>query len=448
MSTPITLTVGDITLTYDTMYVGMDHGMLFQETDRRRLPNESTNGDDVESTEEDDLDVALGEICFCRSLRSMVPRLELLGYTLATVKADYDRVVKRDVEDRAIDGELDPASQRRPMNFDQFIVFIEKYSVAKLSDNYVQDYDERHRAQQGLFASDSSIGLFPEGNPERDFGGYSERSHFGNLLGFLTPYSMLRALAENPANLELNVVWDYGRFVDAGWGDDYEFVACARREQTYLVATEGKSDTNILKRAIELIRPEIQDFVRFVDAADWHSFTGAGSLIKFAEGLAKIDVHNRTVFVLDNDAEGREAYQNMHRFSFPANMAAMVLPDIDELRCFPTRGPSGITNADINGCAAAIECYLDLRLEGRKPPQITWTNYKDKLGAYHGALDHKDSYSEAFYRVTPEAVESGRYDITKLSLVLDALMTQCTQIAERMHPFGSVALASRRSPIK
>ncbi|WP_223262255.1 HEPN/Toprim-associated domain-containing protein [Variovorax beijingensis] len=36
MSTPITLTVGDITLTYDTTYIGMDHGMLFQEADRRR----------------------------------------------------------------------------------------------------------------------------------------------------------------------------------------------------------------------------------------------------------------------------------------------------------------------------------------------------------------------------------------------------------------------------
>jgi hypothetical protein len=435
MSTPITLTVGDITLTYDTMYVGMDHGMLFQESDRRRLPNESTNADDVESTEEDDLDVALDEICFCRSLRSMVPRLELLGYTLATVKADYDRVVKRDMGARAIDDELDPSAQRHPMDFDQFIVFIKKYSVAKLSDEYVQDYDDKHRAQQGLFARDFSIELLPEGNPDRESGGYSERSHFGSLLGFLTPYSLLRALAENPANLELNVVWDYGRFVDAGWGDDYEFIACARRSQTYLVATEGKSDTSILKRAIELLRPEIQDFIRFVDADDWHSFTGAGGLANFAEGLAKIDVHNRTVFVLDNDAEGLDAHQKIKRLSLPSNMAAMVLPDIDELRSFPALGPSGMSNADINGCAAAIECYLDLRLKGRKPAQVRWSSYKDKLGVYQGALEHKDSYSKAFYRATPDEVKTGEYDVAKLKVVLDALVAECTQIAERIHPF-------------
>lgn len=439
MSTPITLTVGDITLTYDTMFVRMDHGMLFQESDRRRLPKESATGDDVATAAEDAVDMELGEVCFCRSLRSMVPRLELLGYTLATVKADYDRVVKSDMEARAIAYELDTSDQRRPMDFDQFIVFINKYPVATLSDKYVEDYDKKHLAKQGLFARDPSIELLPEGNLERDFGGYSERSHFGNLLGFLTPYTMLRVLAENPANLDLNVVWDYGRFVEAGWGDDYEFVACARRVQTYLVATEGTSDTNILKRAIELVRPEIQDFIRFVDAADWHSFSGAGSLVKFAEGLAKIDVHNRTVFLLDNDAEGREAHQKMHRFSLPLNMATMLLPDIDELRSFPAFGPSGVTNADINGCAAAIECYLDLRLEGRKPPRVTWTNYKDKLGVYQGALDHKDSYAEAFYRATPEDVRTGEYDVAKLNAVLDALVAQCTQIAERMHPFSRLS---------
>ncbi|MCL9844263.1 HEPN/Toprim-associated domain-containing protein [Ralstonia solanacearum] len=36
MSTPIKLTVGDIELTYNTGYIGMDHGMLFQERARQR----------------------------------------------------------------------------------------------------------------------------------------------------------------------------------------------------------------------------------------------------------------------------------------------------------------------------------------------------------------------------------------------------------------------------
>jgi hypothetical protein len=108
---------------------------------------------------------------------------------------------------------------------------------------------------------------------------------------------------------------------------------------------------------------------------DRHPFSGTGNLAKFAEGLVKIDVQNQVLFVFDNDAEGRDAYQSLQRFTFPPNMRAMLLPDLDELRSFLARGPDGVSRVDINGRAAAIECYLDLRLKGRKPPQVTWTNY-------------------------------------------------------------------------
>ena len=36
MTTPITLTVGAITLTFNKWEIGVDHGMLFQESDRQR----------------------------------------------------------------------------------------------------------------------------------------------------------------------------------------------------------------------------------------------------------------------------------------------------------------------------------------------------------------------------------------------------------------------------
>ena len=241
-------------------------------------------------------------------------------------------------------------------------------------------------------------------------------------------------LAENPANLDLAVVWDYGNFVAAGWAQDRDFVAGARRTQTYLVATEGTSDTHILRRAIALLRPETQDFFRFIEMEDRHPFSGTGNLAKFAEGLVKIDVHNRVVFVFDNDAEGQEAHRSLQRFTFPLNMRAMVLPDLKELRNFSTRGPDGVSNADINGRAAAIECYLDLRLRDRNPPQVTWTNYKEKLDAYQGALDFKESYARAFYDATVEAITSNEYDVTKLRVVLVALQHQCTRMAEQMLP--------------
>ncbi|MBC8982379.1 hypothetical protein IAI52_19215 [Pseudomonas lurida] len=427
MSTPVTLSVSDIDLTHNTGHMGMDHGMLYQESDRRHRRHGSINYDHAHSPE----DLSQMELCFCRKLGSMISRLELLGYTLGSVTSEYEKQIVLERDQLA---EYQPT--KRPLErltFEQFVDFIKANSLGDLKNEYVEGYDAEHAQGRGRFAADPSVPLLPSGVFDHDSGGYSERSHFGSLIGFLSPYSIPRILAENPANLNEDVVWDYGNFVNAGWAKNEDFISSARQTQTYLIATEGTSDTHILKRGLSLLRPDIEDFFRFIDIEERHSFSGTGNLSKFAEGLVKIDVHNRVIFLLDNDAEGIQAYRNLlQRFKFPVNMRVMALPDLDELRDFPAKGPTGVTNADINGCAAAIECYLDLKLKGRPSPQVTWTNYKESLGVYQGALDFKDSYARAFYNTTAEAIESGAYDASKLRILIAALIEQCGGVATEM----------------
>jgi len=76
---------------------------------------------------------------------------------------------------------------------------------------------------------------------------------------------------------------------------------------------------------------------------------------------------------------------------------------------------------------------LDLRLKDRNPPQVTWTNYKEKLDVYQGSLDFKESYADAFYKASAEAIAANEYDVSKLRIVLGALLRQCSQMAEQMH---------------
>ncbi len=322
------------------------------------------------------------------------------------------------------DGTPSPTRSDR-LEFAKFVEFIRRYPVSDLDDEYRPDTESGSKQWRARLAADPAVALLPQGDQDRDIEGYSERSYFGGLIGFFSPYSVLRVLAENPANLTLDVVWDYGNFVDAGWAKNEEFVAGARRAQTFLLATEGTSDTHILKRGLSLIRPDVEDFFRFIDIEERHPFSGTGNLAKFAEGLVKIDVQNRVVFIFDNDAEGADAYRSLQRFSFPVNMRAMLLPDLDQLRDFPARGPSGVVRTDINGRAAAIECYLDLRLAGRPEAQVTWTNFKESMGIYQGSLDFKESYAKAFYEASSEAIATGTYDISKLKTVLDALFATC-----------------------
>jgi len=105
-----------------------------------------------------------------------------------------------------------------------------------------------------------------------------------------------------------------------------------------------------------------------------------------------------------------------------------MLPHLQAFEAFPTVGPSGEAFADINGCAAAIECYLDLRAEGLPPPRVRWSNFKEDLGVYHGALEAKDKYSKRFFEA---AKRGGNYDYSNIDTVLAAIIAECTAIAEK-----------------
>ena len=102
----------------------------------------------------------------------------------------------------------------------------------------------------------------------------------------------------------------------------------------------------------------------------------------------------------------------------------MLLPDLEEFSSFTTRGPEGVSVSDINGRAAAIECYLDLRLDQYPAPEVTWSNFKKDIDAWHGVLDFKESYSKHFYDQPDDLLRNGSYDVSKLSKLIDALVQQ------------------------
>lgn len=425
MGTIIDLTVGGVVVDWSKNSMGIDHGALFQEGDRKRLRSEQI---DYGYFDRNNLSPADMEMAFSRSLRTLVPRLELLGFRLETVHRMYQQLAKQWQEDQAaLAGNDDTLVE--PLSFDEFLSFVRANPIQVLDDSFVHEIDEKaERRIRGRFDADESVARIPA-NPDHSSNAYSERSFFGVLIDFLHPYAALRLLAETPSNLDLDVVWQYGPLVDAGWADVAEFVPCARRAQTVLIATEGTSDVHILSRAIELLRPEVTDFFRFIDVSERHPFSGTGSLVKFAEGLAKIDVQNQVIFLFDNDAEGIDAYETIQRFKLPHNMRTLVLPELEEFRRFPARGPDGVTDCDINGRAAAIECYLDLNLRGYGPAKVIWTNYKKERDIYQGALEYKDSYTRRFLEQTAETVRSGSYEVRKLERVLDVVIGESSQLA-------------------
>lgn len=400
--------------------MGTDHGVLFQEEDRQRRRSDQTDYDWYEQHPEED--VSAREAAFVRPLSRILPRLNLLGFTLDAAKAEYDELVRQELEIRE---ELDPdAIPPRPMAFDEFCAFVSAHDLSFLDGTYIDsDTHDRDEVAKGRFrAHQNEIARIPQTENSDMY--WSEQSYFGVVVCVLSPYAMLQVFGQNPSNADAEVMWQYGPIVDAGWVDLSGFMPMARRDQTILVVTEGSSDARILMHALHLLRADVADFFRFVDVEGSHPFWGTGNLVKFAEGLLRIDVHNQIVFVLDNDAEGKDALQRLGRLSFPSNMRAMMLPDLDDFRQFPAQGPEGIVNSDINGRAAAIECYLDLNLPGYPPAQVLWSNYKREVEAWQGALEHKETYMRRFLEQTRDGIVQTNYDTSKLGQVVNALIAE------------------------
>ncbi|MCS3479356.1 hypothetical protein M2212_006202 [Bradyrhizobium elkanii] len=425
MGTEITLDVGGVSITYSKNHRGIDHGSLFQEQDRKPVKSEQL---DYEYYESEGDDPTSAEMALARPLKDVVPRLELLGFNLDRVRREYEGVAESWREERQSLSDDDAKPVPDLMSFGEFLRFATEHPLDSLDDTFVTGADgESEEKIRGRFA-DAALDRIPNYR-SYDVQAYSERSFFGGLVDILHPYSVMRLLAEAKANENAPVVWQYGPLVNAGWATEREFVAEARRTETFLIATEGSSDVHILKHALALLRPGIADFFRFIDVSESHPFSGTGNLFKFAEGLAKIDVQNQVVFVFDNDAEGLDAHQRLSALTLPVNMRGIMLPELEIFRAFPAQGPEGIRNSDINRRAAAIECYLDLNIGDYPSAKVLWTNYKKGLGIYQGALEYKESYVKEFLKQTRESIANGSYDTSKIGAVLDLLVAECTAIA-------------------
>jgi hypothetical protein len=425
VGTAITLEVGGVDLTYSKNHLGIDHGSLFQKSDRKPIRSDQIDYAYFEAEGEDPTPM---EMAFVRPLKDVTPRLELLGFTLDRVRREYESVTEDWREQLRSSSDEGAEQVVDLMSFTEFRDLATAYPLESLDSTYRDGTDKDSiRRIHGRFSKvevDRIPHYLTHANPA-----YSERSFFAGLIDILHPYSVIRLLAEAEANEDAPVIWQYGPLVDAGWANVEEFTPEARRSETFLIATEGSSDVHILGHALALLRPSVADFFRFIDVTESHPFSGTGNLAKFAEGLAKIDVQNQVLFLFDNDAEGLDAYQRLLKLTLPINMRATMLPELGVFRTFPAQGPEGVQLTDINRRAAAIECYLDLRIGDYAPPKVLWTNFKKSLGIYHGALEYKESYVNEFLSQTPETIRAGSYDVSKIEAVLDLLITECTGIA-------------------
>ena len=201
-----------------------------------------------------------------------------------------------------------------------------------------------------------------------------------------------------------NVTLDISEFAYEGWYDDsmLEIKEVAENIQRSsappIILTEGVFDRKVLKESVELLYPHLTNYIKFLDT-DYKTEGGAGMLVKTLKSFAAAGISNRVVAIFDNDTAAYDAISSLRNVSLPANYRIMHYPDINLGNNYPTLGPQGSVDMDINKLAGAIELYLGsdtlLDDQGNYSP-VQWTGYVSKLAKYQGELLDKSKIQDKF----------------------------------------------------
>ena len=239
MGSIVTLGLGQLEIDWGKNWNYASHSKLFLPGDVKPVSYHYFDPETEKVTEE--LKPGLA-----RPLRSIKRRLELLGYTLSEAK----RCFKEDLSWGSDFYEVPDVS------FDAFAGALAAVDVHKIKfDPWFADHSP------GGFAARSILRDPEFTKTVKNLEGLSRFD--GIFFENLDPYVTLRLLAENPTNLDLEVQWRFCRPSGSGWVEESSFCEGLSEPDRYLIVTEGSSDGAIIRKAMELLRPDIVDFFHF-----------------------------------------------------------------------------------------------------------------------------------------------------------------------------------------
>jgi hypothetical protein len=362
-------------------YVPDDFIYLFQENDRRTVRHSATD--------EDDESVDVG---YFAARDVILRRLDLAGYTADRARQSFESWLSQQREtysEYVEDGWGDStAAALQSFSYDEWKrrakeVLLTRHDFSRPIDHYVDEIDRKMRDSQGEW-------LFFTAND---------------------PLMSIRAMLEALPDVQ-EVSLDIGGLIDGGWIQPHERICEARRApspqwrsvlQPIVIIAEGSTDTLVLKRSLQRIYPYLDEYITFFDYDGSKPDGGASYLVKFLRAFAAARIYTPILAVFDNDAVGLEAFNDARALSLPHHIKATILPDIDLARSYPTVGPQGTHNVDVNGKAASIELFLgrhNLSTEEGSLSPILWSNYVAKVQRYQGAIEDKSGVLKRFLKDT------------------------------------------------
>lgn len=365
-----------------------DHSCLFQKDDSEIVPYYYAN---------DEVKYKKG---FLKNINSIKRRLNLLGYTLNKIENMFNEEV--DYFNQLYNMSL-------PINFNDYynvIININIKNIDMTSDEYERDYD------LGEYVRKCVIIEIPELKKIFNDASYM----IGEFLENLSPYITLRILSENKNNLDLNLIWRTVDVIEHGGLLEEDITPKLTSENKILIVTEGTTDTIIIQKCIDLLYNDISDFFDYIDMEKNYPFTGTGNLKNFIKGLAKINILNNILVILDNDTAGYSVYKDIDKIVLPKNLKVITLPNHIDFDNFKCKGPQGDSYENINRKAVSIECFLDYSLIN-EDVYVRWTGFDKNLVQYQGNIEPKDLLIKSFHKYS-----NREYNYDKMKYLIDYIL--------------------------
>lgn len=327
--------------------------------------------------------------------------LDIIGYTLSNSKKDFERYkCELDYEFETIFG--DNAEEI----YNEFTFKTWSNSVMEISKKIIDkgnDNDETFKGELEQIDRESNFSKYLIIKSLID---WNSELYFG-MPYEMASWSIIRVVIENIPDAT-EIILDYTDLVSGGWHDPEQEI-----ENFYgskiIVMTEGKSDSKILSKSLEILYPHLHHFYYFMDFDISKAQGSTNFLTHYIKAFIGAGIENKIIALFDNDAAARNELINLKDIRIPSNIRIMTLPNIDLANNYPTIGPFDNQNVNINGLACSIELFLGediLRDNKGQLKHVVWKGYIERINKYQGEIADKNDIQQRFFHIIDQ-IENG-----------------------------------------
>ena len=376
-------------------YVNPEIMTIFSERDKKSFQRKISNRNNgVWGDSEDDSEETVYE--YNTTVRCVIDRLEIMGFTLKKTKIDFNDskdMLINELKENLKDNDLEELEESyktelkllKSSSFDDFLnAFLELRT--KNIPYYKNDIEYNISSLAKYLIDDGWFLNFPTTQFRFYLRAYLDSCKKDTFViqditeitnaGYYTPTDNVREITND---ILLN---------------DYDI------NSKIIILTEGSSDRTIIERSMKLLYPHLIDYYSFMDFGLSNSSGGASSLVSQVKGFIGAGIKNRIIAIFDNDTAAFVARKGLEKVTIPKNISILNYPNLSSAEHYPTLGPTGKQNIDVNKLAGSIELYLGLEVLTDKSTNlmpVQWNGYDKSLNQYQGELIQKRELQKKFF---------------------------------------------------